>query len=167
MTIADLEQTLNCELAFVREKARATGGWAEVQARYQLASPLPKAAPSAQQLRMVVNGLVMQCAQALEQSGDRSPAAHALWLRLCRTVDEEGRAHQEWLGPGKPRSKLLGNIMQNATASVNEAFWTAFKWNARIVAMCKTCGAPQQTARNYKCSYCGGDMFRGLEFPDE
>lgn len=167
MTPTELEQTLDRELSFVHEKARTPGGWAEVQARYQITAPLPKAAPSAQQLRMVVNGLVLQCAQALEQAGDRSEAAHALWLRLCRTVDEEGRAHQEWLGPQKPRSKLLGNIMANATASVNEEFWTAFKWNARVVALCKTCGAPQQTPRDYKCGYCGGDIFRGMEFPNE
>ena len=167
MTIDEIEQVLDRELAFVREKARVDGGWAEVLQKYTIpALPPPKGKPpSAQQLRVVVNALVMQAALALDQSGDRTPRALEFWQRLCQVVDAEGRAQQEFLG--KPRSKLLGNILANATASVNEEFWTAFKWNERVVCLCKTCGAPQQKSADYKCKYCGGDMFRGLEFPDQ
>jgi hypothetical protein len=163
MTLDEIEQVLDRELAFVREKARVDGGWAEVLQRYTIQA-LPPKKPSAQQLRVVVNALVMQAALALDQSGDRSPRAQQFWQRLMQVVDTEGRAQQEFLG--KPRSKLLGNIMNNATASVNEEFWTAFKWNERIVALCKTCGAPQQKSADYKCKYCGGDMFKGMEFPE-
>jgi hypothetical protein len=164
MTVQEIESVLDRELAFVREKARVDGGWAEVLERYQIQTLAPKK-PSAQQLRVVVNGLVMQAAAALEQSGDKGPVAFAFWQRLCQVVESEGRAHQDFLGPLKPRSKLLGNILHNATASVNEEFWTQFKWNERIVALCKTCGAPQQKSADYKCKYCGGDMFKGMEFP--
>lgn len=167
MTIDELEATLDRELAIVRQEARVDGGWARVLERYQIQALPPKAKPTAQQVRVVVNGLVMQCALALDQTGDKGPRALALWQRLCRTVEEEGRAHQEFLGPAKPKSKLLGNIMANATASVNEEFWTQFKWNERIVALCKTCGAPQQKSRDYRCKYCGGEMFRGMEFENE
>jgi len=160
MTPDEIEEVLDRELAFVRERARVDGGWAEVLQRYTIPS-LPPKKPSVQQLRIVVNALVMQAALALEQSGERTPRAQQLWQRLCQVVDAEGRAHQEFV---KPRSKLLGNIMNNATASVNEEFWTAFKWNERVVCLCKTCGAPQQKAADYKCRYCGGDMFRGMEF---
>jgi hypothetical protein len=165
MTIQEIEAVLERELAFVREKARLDGGWAEVLQRYTIQA-LPPKKPSAQQLRVVVNALVMQAALALDQSGDRTPRAQEFWQRLCQVVDIEGRAHQEFLGPQKPRSKLLGNIMNNATASVNEEFWTAFKWNTRVVCLCKTCGAPQQKSADYKCKYCGGDMFKGMQFEE-
>jgi hypothetical protein len=157
VTIGEIEQILDRELVFVRERARVDGGWAEVLQKYTIPS-LPPKRPSAQQLRIVVNALAMQAAVALEQSGDKSERAQKFWQRLCQVVDIEGRAYQELLGA--PRKKLLGNILQNATASVNEEFWTAFKWNERVVCMCKTCGAPQQKSADYKCRYCGGDMFR-------
>src|SRR5437016_10710188 len=107
MTVDEIEQVLDRELGFVREKARLDGGWTEVLQRYTIPS-LPPKKPSAQQLRVVVNALVMQAALTLEQSGDRTPRAQQFWQRLCQVVDAEGRAHQEFLG--KPRSKLLGNI---------------------------------------------------------
>jgi hypothetical protein len=164
---AELEAVLDRELAFVRAAARRPGGFKEVLARYGNGSApaTAPATPTVAQLRTVVNALVLQCAAALEQAPD-GRAAVALWQRLTRIVDEEGRAYEELAGAEKPRSKLLGNILQNATASVNDEFWTRFKWSERLVALCKTCGAPQQKARGYRCRYCGGDMFRGPEVDD-
>src|SRR5213592_1136615 len=102
MTIDEIEQVLDRELGFVRERARLDGGWAEVLQRYTIPS-LPPKKPSAQQLRVVVNALVMQAALALDQSGDKSEPAQRFWQRLCQVVDVEGRAHQEFLGA--PRKK--------------------------------------------------------------
>ena len=83
MTIPEIEAVLDRELAFVREKARIDGGWAEVLNRYTIHA-LPPKKPTAQQLRVVVNALVMQSALALDQSGDKSAAAQTFWQRLMQ-----------------------------------------------------------------------------------
>jgi len=163
-TAAELEATLDRELAFVREHARTEGKWGEVLARYRITAQAPAKFPSIANVRAVVNALVIQCAVECEAILHADPAATALWHRLTRVVDEEQRAHAAFLPPEKPKSKLLGNLFANATASVNEEFWTAFKWSDRFVAICKSCGAPQEKARDFKCRYCRGDLFRG---PDQ
>jgi hypothetical protein len=162
MGVAELEATLERELSLVRAAARRPDGWRDVLERYRIAAAPPPGPPTVAQLRLVVNALVLQCAAALEQAPD-GKSALALWQRLTRVVDEEGRAHAEWLGPPWPPSQLLGNILRNATASVHDELWARFQWSERLVALCKTCGAPQQKARDYRCRYCGGDMFRGAE----
>jgi hypothetical protein len=167
-SVEELEATLDRELAFVRERARAEGRWGEeVLSRYRIEAVAPAKLPSVANVRVVVNALVLQCAVECEKILSAAPhdaRATALWHRLTRVVDDEQRAHAAFLPPEKPKSKLLGNLFANATASVNEEFWTAFKWSDRFVAICKSCGAPQEKARDFKCRYCRGDLFRG---PDE
>jgi hypothetical protein len=58
---------------------------------------------------------------------------------------------------------LLGNIMHNATASVDEQPTADLRWDERVVVTCRTCGAPQQTGRVGSCPFCGGDLFKTTE----
>jgi hypothetical protein len=163
-SVTELQATLDRELAFVRECARTEGKWGEVLSRYRIDAPAPAKLPSVANVRVVVNALVIQCAVECEKLLKSDPAATPLWQRLTRVVDEEQKAHAAFLPPEKPKSKLLGNLFVHATASVNEEFWKAFNWSDRYVAICKSCGAPQEKARDFKCRYCRGDLFRG---PDE
>lgn len=138
IAISAIATTLDHELAAVRAAARA----ARVPVR---------------QLRMAVTTLVIAAAARIEATGDGSPAAVALWHRLCQLVEVEGRAHEDLV----PRSRLLGNLFANAAASVSDEFWTRFRWDERVVALCRLCGAPQATPSNVRCRYCDGDIFKG------
>jgi|GEM_PF-4649496 len=163
----DLVATLDREVAFVNEHARLPGGWGAVLDRFKLPAPEVAATglASAQQVRLVLTALTIQAGQALEAAGQGEPQSRVLdvWDRLTKLVDEEGRAHAAYLdehAPAKPRSKLLGNLLKNAVASVDDPFWTAFQWQRRLMVMCRSCGAPQERARDFKCAYCRGDVFR-------
>ncbi len=163
----DLLTTLDREVIFVRQQARLAGGWPAVLEHFKLPipSPAPTGLATAQQVRLVLTGLCIHAGQALETAQVGAAASEVLdvWDRLTKLVDEEGRTHQAYLdehAPAKPKSKLLGNLMKNAVASVDDPFWTAFKWQSRILVMCRSCGAPQERARDFKCAYCRGDVFR-------
>jgi len=60
-------------------------------------------------------------------------------------------------------SSLVGDILHNATASVDEQPTADRRWDERVVVTCKTCGAPQQTACVRFCPFCGGDVFKTTE----
>jgi hypothetical protein len=130
------------EAAFVREIAavRAEAGPAEVGAR--------------------VNALVLAAAKELDGLAATVPAARLndAWDRLSRTALDAKQAE------GKPRKpSRLGNLFANATANVEDSPFKDVKWERRFLVLCTSCGAPQQTPRDFKCAYCGGDVFRRPE----
>jgi len=106
--------------------------------------------------------VVLRYAAELEAAAAHLPEAvtNAGFGRLTRVVDDERRAHRQWQEEKKPKSKFLGNILANATASVDDPFWTAFRWKPNFVAICKTCGAPQERERDFRCRYCRGHLFQ-------
>ncbi|MGE0868341.1 MAG: hypothetical protein AB7P03_07260 [Kofleriaceae bacterium] len=161
LKLTEIEYKLDHELAFVRAQATVDGGWRRVVERYQLQLPCP-ARPTVRDLCAVVHHLCMRALAALDELGPPPSESLALLGRLGQLVEVEGRAYDEALRARAPVSRLLGNLFHNATASVDDQPWAAFRWQERIVAKCKTCGAPQQVPSNYRCGYCGGDMFKRI-----
>ena len=130
------------EAAFAREieAARAEAGAAEVGAR--------------------VNALVLAAAKELDALVSTVPAARLndAWDRLSKMALD---AKQTEARPRKP--SRLGNLFANATANVEDSPFKDVKWERRFLVLCTSCGAPQQTPRDFKCAYCGGDVFRRPE----
>ena len=127
------------EAAFAREieAARADSGAAEAGAR--------------------VSGLVLAAAKELDALVGIVPAARLndAWDRLSRMALDAKQAEAK---PRKP--SRLGNLFANATANVADSPWANVKWERRFLVLCRSCGAPQQTPRDFKCAYCGGDVFQ-------
>ena len=130
------------EAAFAREieAARAGTGAAEVGAR--------------------VNALVLAAAKELDALVGAVPPARLndAWDRLSKLALDARQAEAK---PRKP--SRLGNLFANATANVGDSPFNNVKWERRFLVLCTSCGAPQQTPRDFKCAYCGGDVFRRPE----
>jgi hypothetical protein len=78
------------------------------------------------------------------------------WDRLGRLADEEAERQRQ---AGAAR---LGQVFANAAENVD--FWKG-QWEGKnvVVLLCKTCGAPQEKTRDFRCGYCGGELFRRRE----
>jgi hypothetical protein len=160
MTIVELAASLDAELGFVRTRMGSIADWEEVTARYGL--PAPAAAPTHPEQHAVLSHIIVAHARALEQIAPASPPAlvRSLWDRLAREAAAAAT-------PPKPRSKFLGNLFVNATASVNDGPFAHIRWDSRIVVLCKNCGAPQERPREGRCSYCSGELFQRSEEEEE
>jgi hypothetical protein len=103
--------------------------------------------------------LVLAAARELDALVATVPAARLndAWDRLSKLALDERQA------PARKPSRL-GNLFANATAHVDDSPFKDVKWDRRFLVLCRSCGAPQQTPRDFRCAYCGGDVFRR---PDE
>jgi hypothetical protein len=107
-----------------------------------------------------VKSLVLAAAKELDALVATVPAARLndAWDRLSKLALDERQAEAK---PRKP--SRLGNLFANATANVEDSPFKDVKWERRFLVLCTSCGAPQQTPRDFKCAYCGGDVFRRPE----
>jgi len=76
---------------------------------------------------------------------------------LARLAEEEAERHRQ------AASGRLGQIFSNAAENVD--YWKSQMEGAKqvLVLLCKTCGAPQEKTRDFRCGYCGGELFRRRE----
>lgn len=159
MSLDEFEANLNQHLQYVRESARDPAAWERARAHYGVPAgiaPVIGKAPAAQ-VKAVLQKVVVSAATHLEsiQAHEDPARVDALWTRLGRIVDEEMKAYAApSAGAG------LGSIFQNATANVGKEPWAGMKWDEQIVLLCKSCGASQQKTRDFKCTFCSGDLFR-------
>jgi hypothetical protein len=161
--LQQFEATLEQHVRFVREGARTPEAWKAVAAFYGLPPPASASGPvSVPEMVAALLALVLQAARHLETipvDEDDQERVEALWNRLVGLVDDEGQAYEASLAP---RAAKLGlaSIFENATASVGKHAWSNWKMDRRLVLLCKTCGAAQEKTRDFRCSYCRGDLFR-------
>lgn len=155
-----LAQQLDSHRRHVLDAAagKESSSWTEVAKAYgvEAASPTPEA------LEAVGRSIVEGCTAALsgiEKDADPRRVAF-LKGRLEKFATDLPFAHKQASG-----SKLgLGGIFANATA---HAGWTAGHGKIKRVIRCRTCGAPQQEARVFVCSFCGGPVFATDETTSE
>jgi rRNA maturation endonuclease Nob1 len=104
-----------------------------------------------------IKELVLAAAKELDALVGNVPAARLndAWDRLSRMALDAKQAEAK---PRKP--SRLGNLFANATANVEDSPFKDVKWERRFLVLCTSCGAPQQTPRDFKCAYCGADVFR-------
>jgi len=155
--LAQIEETLEQHLAWVRDRARDKAAWPAVQQHYGLPpTPIAFGGVTPDHVRAVVQQLVRLAATQLDALGTTVAPARieALWNRLAELADTEAKQQ------ASRASGSLGHIFQNATANVD--FWQQKHegWSLQLTLICKSCGAAQQKTRDFKCSYCSGDLFR-------
>jgi len=133
----------------------------EIEAAFAGEIEAARAQAPAAEVAARVNALVLAAARELDALVGTAPAARLndAWDRLSRMALE---ARQADARPRKP--SRLGNLFANATANAADSPFANVKWERRILVLCTSCGAPQQTPRDFKCAYCGGDVYRR---PDE
>jgi ribosomal protein L37E len=154
-----LDQILEAHLAFVRDAARTPVRWPDVQRHYGLhVEAAPFGAVSATQVHAVVQAIVLGVAREVEKLGASDADCSVMWTRLGRLAIDEASAHADSIKP-KTNNLGLGNIFANATAQVGKEWWAGMKYDEKIVALCRSCGAAQERTRDFKCAYCGGAMF--------
>ena len=107
-----------------------------------------------------IKGLVLAAAKELDGLVGTVPAARLndAWDRLSKMALDAKQAEAK---PRKP--SRLGNLFANATANAEDSPFKDVKWERRFLVLCTSCGAPQQTPRDFKCAYCGGDVYRRPE----
>tara|TARA_B100001750_G_scaffold15065_1_gene10639 strand:- start:466 stop:948 length:483 start_codon:yes stop_codon:yes gene_type:complete len=111
--------------------------------------------PTPEALTAIGEAIVAHCSEALTQVQGQADPRRVTFLRgrLERYASELAQAHQATSGG----SKLgLGSIFANATA---HAGWTGGHGKVRRVIRCHRCGAAQEQALVFVCSYCGGSVF--------
>ncbi len=157
-TISALEAQLDEHLAYVREAAKTPARWPDVQRHYGVpVEPAPFGVVSPTQVHTVVQAIVLAAARQLDAMAAPTPDLEWLWQRLGRLAADEANAHR---AATAPKSSLgVGGIFANATAHVGKEWWANMKYEHTLVALCRTCGAAQEKARDFKCSYCGGALF--------
>lgn len=124
--------------------------FSEVAAAYGVTA----SSPSDEALQAVGRAIVEGCRAALSGVEKQADPRRVAFLkgRLEKFAEELPGAHRQSSG-----SKLgLGGIFANATA---HAGWTGGHGKLKRVIRCRTCGAPQQEARVFVCSFCGGPVF--------
>lgn len=157
--LEELELALEGELEWIRAR-RTKAAWPEVQARLGLEQkPIAFGGVTPEHVRAAVRLLARNAALRLEELQHRVERARAsaLWDRLARLADEEAERHRQASGA------RLGQVFANAAENVD--FWKS-QWDGAknvLVLLCKTCGAPQEKTRDYRCGYCGGELFRRQE----
>lgn len=159
-SVAQIEATLEQHLAWVRDRARDKASWPAVQQHYGLPpTPIAFGGVTPKHVQDVVQQIVRLAATQLDALGTQADPARveALWNRLAQVTEHEAKAHQARAAGN------LGQIFQNATANVD--FWQQKQegWSLQLTLICKSCGAAQQKTRDFKCSYCSGDLFRRRE----
>jgi len=82
-------------------------------------------------------------------------------LRLARIVEHETERYLRAVAAaGQPkRSSGIAAIFQNAVETARLSPWANLEWDRRLTVTCRTCGAPQLTRREFRCEFCGSDMF--------
>ena len=123
-----------------------------IAASYGVQAP----APTPEALVAIGDAIVKHCTAALEQvKGEAAPHRLAfLRGRLEHYAAELAAAHQR---ASRGSSKLgLGSIFANATA---HAGWQGGHGKVKRVIRCRRCGAAQEEALVFVCSYCGGSVF--------
>ena len=152
--VANLEQ----HLVWVRAQAKDKKAWPAVQQHYGLAvTPIAFGGVTGPHIKAVVQQLVKQAAAQLDGvSGEDPERTSRLWDHLAGLAEREATAHTAAATAGAG----LGQIFQNATAHVD--FWQEKMgdWRKPVTLICKNCGASQQKTRDFKCTFCGGDLFR-------
>ncbi len=137
---------------------KETSSWTEVAAAYGVQAP----SPTPQAIEAVGQSIVEGCTAALSGIEKDSDPRRVAFLkgRLEKFAKDLALAHQQ-----SSSSKLgLGGIFANATA---HAGWTGGHGKIKRVIKCRTCGAPQQEARVFVCSFCGGPVFATDETTSE
>ena len=123
-----------------------------------------------QEVRMVLHVLALQCRASLASLTRRWPAlsevSHPLSSRVSilkaqleRVVDEEGHRYDLAVKPAAATGAGLGMIFANARRSAKLDPWKGLEWRDCLTLTCSSCGAPQEEARNFVCSYCGQNIF--------
>jgi hypothetical protein len=154
-----LERSLDEALEWIRARMNKKD-WPEVQQRYGLKpTPIAFGGVTADHVRAVMRLAGRDAAAQLEQlqhTADRGRVT-ALWDRLCRLAEEEVERHR------RGASGRLGQVFVNAAENVD--FWREQMAGSKsvIVLLCKTCGAAQEKTRDFRCEYCGGDLFQRQE----
>ena len=157
--LEELGRALEGELEWIRAR-RTKAAWPEVQARLGMEKkPIAFGGVTPEHVRAAVRVIARNAALRLEELQYRADPARvgALWDRLARLADEEAERHRQ------ETSARLGQVFANAAENVD--FWKRQMEGAKhvLVLLCKTCGAPQERTRDFRCGYCGGELFRRRE----
>lgn len=157
--LEELERALEGELEWIRARTNKAA-WPEVQTHCGLQkTPIAFGGVTPEHMRAVVRVIARNAAVRLEELQYRADGerVRALWDRLGRLADEEAERHR------RGASARLGQVFANATENVD--FWKDQWQGAKnvLVLLCKNCGAPQEKTRDFRCGYCGGELFRRRE----
>ncbi|MBO6940029.1 MAG: hypothetical protein JJ863_33975 [Deltaproteobacteria bacterium] len=155
-----LAQQLDSHRRHVLDAAagKEASSWTEVAAAYGVQSP----SPTPEALEAVGKSIVEGATAALKGIEKDADPRRVAFLkgRLEKFAADLPVAHKQSSG-----SKLgLGGIFANATA---HAGWTGGHGKIKRVIKCRNCGAPQQEARVFVCSFCGGPVFATDETTSE
>lgn len=75
-------------------------------------------------------------------------------------------ATREWLA-GAPAAvaaaveppRAVSSIFANARRTARQTPWAGVDFDLRVSVGCPGCGAAQERPRDFRCRYCGGDLF--------
>ena len=113
-------------------------------------------------LWVVVRKATAHLDQVCAADPDLDPArVEAIRSRLARLVDHEadryGSALEKTAGASAPSG--VSSIFQNAVQTSQMNPWANLKYDRKITVVCKTCGAAQQSQAEFRCEFCGSDVF--------
>ncbi len=147
-------------------------GWPEAVRQAGLAARPPAGGPApAEEVRGVLDALVVEALAALdEHAATVDPVQLAgLRQRLGMLAEHETKRYAAAMerdaavGPPPKPSLGIANIFKNAVETYQMSPWAHLEYDNRITITCRTCGAPQQTQREFHCGFCGGNMFNREE----
>lgn len=147
-------------------------GWPEAVRQAGLPARPPAGGPApAEEVRGVLDALVVEALAALDEHAATTDPVQLAGLRqrLGMLADHETRRYAAAMervaaeAPSKKPSSGIANIFKNAVETYQMSPWAHLKYDNRITITCRTCGAPQQTQREFRCEFCGGDVFNREE----
>lgn len=166
----ELTRQLSEHVDYVFRSARGEHeGWPAAARHYGVATGPAVAGPAATaEVRAALDAVVRQAGAHLDQlisTGQVSDDLRVAGIRRrlsglpAREAARYEEARVEAVTPKKPDAGVA-NIFANAAKSAANNPWAGLGFDRQLTLTCATCGAPQQTEREFKCEYCGGDVFR-------
>lgn len=173
MDLAALSELVEAHVKAILDAARTAppgGGhaWDQVLAFYGI-TPDPPAARLAEVKRSEIGSgaLPFEVRRALMAMASRASAEllrrpwsaddqsqrGLLERRLARVADEEGARYE-----ASARPRQTASVFANALHSSKQVPWAKAAPEPTLVLSCRACGAPQESALDFKCRYCHAEM---------
>lgn len=166
----ELTRQLSEHVDYVFRSARGEHeGWAAAAQHYGVkAGPAIAGPASTAEVRAALEAVVQQAGAHLEQlvaSGQLTDDLRVAGIRRrlsglpAHEATRYDAARLEAVTPKRPDAGVA-SIFANASESAANNPWAGLTFDRQLTLTCATCGAPQQTERDFKCEYCNGDVFR-------
>ena len=112
-------------------------------------------------LWVVVRRATAHLDQVCVANPDLDPVkVEAIRSRLARLVDHEaGRYGTAIAETSTAPPAGVASIFQNAVQTSKMSPWANLEYDRKVTVVCKTCGAAQQSQAEFRCEFCGSDVF--------